>query len=71
MTKARTYVVGVGMTGEDRTCAVRHTRQLRGSACDRQVPDTKVTSQHNLGFGGVAVVTAYAHSDRFRTREIT
>ena len=71
MTKARTYVVGVGMTRE---AAPAQCATLGNSVVRRAIAKYRIrrsASQHNLGFGGVAVVTAYAHSDRFRTREIT
>jgi hypothetical protein len=38
--------------------------QLRGLAEKRQVAGAKVALQHNIGLGGVAVVTAYHPADR-------
>jgi acetyl-CoA acetyltransferase len=35
------------------------TRQLRGSAGDRQVEGARIALQHNLGLGGACVVTLY------------
>lgn len=35
------------------------TRQLRGTADARQVPDARLALQHNLGLGGACVVTLY------------
>jgi len=35
--------------------------QLRGSAGKRQVKNAKVALQHNIGLGGLCVVTMYRH----------
>jgi hypothetical protein len=37
--------------------------QLRGEADDRQVEDSHVALQHNLGLGGAGVVTLYKKVD--------
>lgn len=39
------------------------THQLRGTAQARQVPGARLGLQHNVGLGGVAVVTLYGRAD--------
>lgn len=39
------------------------THQIRGTAEERQVTDARFALQHNVGLGGVAVVTLYGRAD--------
>jgi len=39
------------------------TNQIRGTAQDRQVSDARFALQHNVGLGGIAVVTLYGRAD--------
>jgi len=48
------YVVGLAQ-------CIELCWQLRGEAGKRQVNGAKVALQHNIGLGGVCVVTMYRH----------